>query len=166
MTSRNLKPLVPAHFTVPERLETPDFLLRMLAVSDVAKDYAAVMSSVDRIRGVFGTGDEWPPDDLTFEQDLIDLGWHQKEFQRRTSFAYTVMAPDESICLGCLYIYPNDKQSVDAHVILWVTPAAAEKGLDAKLEAVVKEWIVRQWPFRAVAYPGRDISWEAFKHLE
>jgi hypothetical protein len=166
MSSRNQKPLVPADFVVPERLETGDFLLRMLAVSDVAKDYAAVMSSVEHIRGVFGKGDPWPEDDLSFEQDLIDLGWHQKEFQRRTSFAYTVMAPDESICLGCMYIYPNEKTSVDAHVILWVTAAAYEKGLDPKLYAAVKSWIKDRWPFKAVAYPGRDISWDEWQAVK
>ena len=68
----------------------------MLTVNDVVKDYDAVMTSVDHLRGVFGPHSTWPRPDLTLEQDLIDLGWHQKEFQRRRSFSYTVVAPDES----------------------------------------------------------------------
>jgi hypothetical protein len=46
---------------------------------------------------------------LTLEQNLIDLGWHQKEFQRRRSFAYTVVHPSESQVLGCVYINPTRK---------------------------------------------------------
>ena len=55
----------------------------------------------------------WPTEDLTFEQDLIDLGWHQKEFQMRSSFAYTVVNLDESQVLGCLYIEPSKKADFD-----------------------------------------------------
>ena len=84
-------PFVPADFVVPQRLETAEFRLRMLTVNDVVKDYDAVMTSIEHLRTI------WPesgwPDGLTFEQDLIDLGWHQKEFQTRRSFAYTVVKP-------------------------------------------------------------------------
>src|SRR3990167_9459169 len=100
------KPFVPKDFKVPEKLETDKFRLRMLKVTDVVKDYDAVMTSIDHLKGIFGPRSKWPSKDLTFRQDLIDLGWHQKEFQTRSSFAYTVMNPDESKCLGCMYIFP------------------------------------------------------------
>jgi hypothetical protein len=87
-------PFVPREFKVPEKLETKEFRLRMLTVNDVVKDYDAVMTSVEHLRTIW-PGGSWP-DGLTFEQDLIDLGWHQKEFQRRASFAYTVVTPSES----------------------------------------------------------------------
>ncbi len=157
---------LPDDFVVPETLSTADFKLRILKISDVVKDYDAVMSSVEHLQGVFGPGSDWPAKDLTFEQDLIDLGWHQKEFQNRSSFAYTVMSPDESACMGCIYIYPTDKVTADAHVILWVTKAAHEKGLDEKLYSSVRTWISKSWPFKAVAYPGREISWEAWGEQE
>jgi hypothetical protein len=96
-------------FEIPQVLETDKFRLRMLTVNDVVKDYDAVMTSVDHLKGVFGPHSNWPSKELTFEQDLIDLGWHQKEFQRRTSFAYTVMNLKESKCLGCVYIAPLRK---------------------------------------------------------
>ena len=91
-------PFVPKEFKIPEKLETKEFRLRMLTVNDVVKDYDAVMTSVDHLRSVW-PGGSWP-DGLTFEQDLIDLGWHQKEFQRRRSFAYTVVTPSESKVTG------------------------------------------------------------------
>ena len=164
-----LNPLVPDSFNVPEQKETSDFQLRMLTVHDIVKDYDAVMSSVGRLTTVFGDNSGWPRG-LTLEQNLIDLGWHQKEFQRRTSFAYTVMKPDETMCLGCVYILPptrnntihnstSDNSGFDAAVFLWVRDSAYAEGLDEKLFAVVKQWIEEEWPFRAVAYPGREIAW-------
>ena len=85
----------------------------MLTVDDVVKDYDAVMTSVDHLRGVFGPQSDWPAEDLTLEQDLIDLGWHQKEFQIRRSFAYTVMNLSETTCLGCVYINPARNRGYD-----------------------------------------------------
>src|SRR5580692_2732294 len=103
----------PKDFEAPAGYETPDFRARMLAISDVVKDYDAVMTSVERLQKVFGPSGRWP-EGLSFEQDLIDLGWHHKEFQMRRSFAYTVMSPDESQCLGCVYIYPSSQPGVEA----------------------------------------------------
>ena len=155
-----VKELVPADFKVPEILETDRFRLRMLNVDDVEKDYNSVMSSVEHLQRTtpFGPGDDWPVG-LTIEQDLIDLGWHQKEFQRRSSFAFTVMNFDESECLGCVYIYPSDNSKFDAIIILWVRQSEVEGGLDEGLFLTVKKWIDEKWPFEKVAYPGRDVSW-------
>jgi len=94
-----MTPFVPPDFEVPAGFETPDFRVRMLAISDVVKDYDAVMTSVERLRKVFSPSGRWPKG-LSFEQDLIDLGWHHKEFQQRRSFAYTVMSLDEAVCLS------------------------------------------------------------------
>jgi hypothetical protein len=105
---------IPASFVPPQRLDHAAFLLRPLCIHDVVKDYDAVMTSIDHLQGVFGPGQSWPRPDLTLEQDLIDLGWHQKEFQCRRSFAYTVMALDESRCLGCAYIEPTTRENFDA----------------------------------------------------
>lgn len=158
-------PFVPSDFSVPERLETTQFILRMLTVNDVVKDYDAVMTSVDYLRGVFGPRSRWPSPDLTLEQDLIDLGWHQKEFQRRSSFAYTMMNPSESECLGCVYIDPTQKRGYDAEVYLWVRKSEVAKGLDPILLEAVKKWIKATWPFKKVAYPGREIDWEAWQEI-
>jgi hypothetical protein len=137
----------------------------MLTVNDVVKDYDAVMTSVARLKKVFGRNTNWP-NDLTFEQDLIDLGWHHREFQRRKSFAYTVMSPTESQCIGCVYINPTRKREYDAAVYLRVRDSEFEKGLDPILFDAVKEWIANDWPFRKVAYPGRTVDWESWKAIQ
>lgn len=165
LMAQSTSPFVPSDFSVPEKLETPRFHLRMLTVNDVVKDYDAVMTSVDHLRGVFGPQSKWPSPDLTLEQDLIDLGWHQKEFQRRSSFAYTVMNPSGSECLGCVYIVPTTKRGYDAEVYLWVRKSEYDKGLDPALFEAVKRWIAETWPFKRVACPGRDINWETWQAL-
>jgi hypothetical protein len=73
--------LVADDFMVPDVLETPEFRLRMLTVNDLIKDYDAVMSSVEHLKSVW-PGSGWP-EGLTLEEDLVDLGWHQKEFLMR-----------------------------------------------------------------------------------
>ena len=159
-------PFVPVDFKVPQLLENQHFRIRMLSVNDVVKDYDAVMSSIDHLQGAFGPGSKWPSAELTLEQDLVDLGWHQKEFQRRSSFAYTVMNPDESICLGCVYVDPCSRQDYDAEVYLWVRHSAFEDGLDPILYKTIRDWISKDWPFKNVAFPGREIDWETWEGLK
>ena len=154
---------IPKDFKIPEGFSTDKFRIRMLKVTDVVKDYDAVMTSLDHLYGVFGPNHRWPYLELTLEQDLIDLGWHQKEFQRRSTFAYTVMSLDESECLGCMYIFKPTKKDFDAEVYMWVRTSEYEKGLDPIFYKAVKEWIEKEWPFKNVAYPGRDISWEEWE---
>ncbi|MEL6853991.1 MAG: GNAT family N-acetyltransferase [Cyanobacteria bacterium J06607_13] len=158
-----MKPLVPADFPVPAELETDKFRLRMLSINDVVKDYDAVMTSREHLQGVFGPQSNWPSADLSLEQDLIDLGWHQKEFQRRTSFAYTVMSLDEFTCLGCVYFYPSSAAGYDAQAILWVRQSELANGLDEALMRTVKDWLVAKWPFERVAFPGREVAWESYE---
>jgi hypothetical protein len=160
------KDFVPADFKVPDLLENQYFRIRMLTVNDVVKDYDAVMTSIEHLRKAFGPDSTWPAEDLSLEQDLIDLGWHQKEFQQRRSFAYTVMNPDESQCLGCVYIYPSTKSEYDAEVYLWVRQSAYDSGLDPTLYETIKNWITKQWPFQKVAYPGREISWAGWESMK
>jgi hypothetical protein len=147
---------VPLIFEVPELLETSQFRLRMLCASDVDKDYDAVMTSVHHLRGVFGENSDWPSPDLTREQNLVDLAWHDNEFHNRSSFTYTVMNRDESICLGCLYIFPSKCKDFEADVHMWVRKSAYDAGLDPVLFAAVKTWIADKWPFSTVRYPGRE----------
>lgn len=150
---------VPPDFKVPAVLETGRFRLRMLTVDDVAKDYEAVMSSAEHLRGIFVEHDTWPAADMTLKEDLKDLKWHQKQFKERKSFTYTVMTLDESRCLGCVYIFPPKKPGHDAVVYLWARTSELKNGLEEELSKTVKEWIKKEWPFKNVAYPGRDIPW-------
>ena len=158
-----MKRFVPTDFLVPESLECEGFRLRMLTVNDVVRDYDAVMSSVDHLRTIF-PGGTWPVD-LTLEQNLVDLGWHQKEFQTRRSFTYTVVTPDESQVLGCVYIEPTSKRGYDAQVCLWARASQLEDVLENRLFAAVEKWIKVNWPFRQVGFPGRRLSWDEWEAI-
>jgi hypothetical protein len=160
-----MKTFVPDAVTIPTGLETEDFRIRMMTIHDVVKDYDAVMTSIDHIRNTFGPDNTWPPDDLTLEQDLIDLAWHQKEFQMRSSFAYTVMSIDESRCLGCVYVDPSEKSGFDACVTCWVRKSVYDEGLDDTLYLAIQKWIAEEWWFTSVAFPGRQISWQEWASL-
>ena len=163
MDYRSKRQFVPKEFVVPNQLSPADFTLRMLSVDDLEKDFEAVTSSAARLSKV------WPdsgwPAGLTLRQNLIDLGWHEKEFQNRNSFAYTMVAPDESQVLGCVYFYPTDKAEYDAEVFLWVRDNEVASELDKKLFEVVQRWLASDWPFENPAYPGRTISWEHWDAL-
>lgn len=130
-SAQSSTPLVPAKFVVPEKLETSEFRLRVLTVHDVVKDYEAVMTSVPHLKTIF-PGSAWP-DGLTLEQNLTDLGWHQKEFQSRRSFAYTVVTLDETRVIGCVYINPTRKRGYDASVSLWARASELPSGLEDRL---------------------------------
>ena len=117
MTSQKKVLFVPADYKVPTIFETDEFRLRMLSIEDVEMDYEAVMDSVTHLSKV------WPdsgwPEGLTLQKNLIDLAWHQKEFERRTSFAYTVVTLNEERVIGCVYFYPTVKRGYDAEIFLW-----------------------------------------------
>ena len=139
--------LVPEDFAVPAVLEHERFRLRKLTVDDVVKDFDAICNRVDH------EGTPQPPFVPTITLNLVDLGWHQLEFQLRRSFAYTVVAPDESRVLGCAYIDPSETH--DARVWMWVRREAWEDGLDPILEAEVRAWLARDWPFETVDWGRR-----------
>ena len=157
-------PLVPDDYVVPVVLETERMRLRPLTINDAVKDFAAVMESEERLRTIFRPGGDWPSG-LTLEQNIIELGWHQTEFQLRTSFAYTVINPDESEVLGCMYIYPTNKPGYDAEVTMWVRQSRVGEGLDEHLFETVERWIFDCWPLTNPGYPGRRISFEEWWDL-
>ena len=163
---------VGADFAVPVRVETPRFTLRMLGIHDLVKDYDAVMSSREHLWARFAAPWGWPRADMSLEQDLIDLGWHQKEFQRRSSFAYAAMSPDGARLLGCVYIEPpvdgeatggKAADAVEAEVWFWARSSELASGLEDEIGRVVSGWLARDWPFRRVRWQGvvRDVVRDA-----
>lgn len=152
--------LVPENFTIPVKLVTNQFIIRKLTARDVYLDYLAVMSSIDIIKKT--RGGNWPNPKLTIDDDLIDLSWHQREFENRSSFAFTVMNLDETECLGCLYLYPpgfrkDAPVGADVDVSFWVTEKAYKQGLYIKLYRVIKKWLKKEWPFKDPYWTNSEI---------
>lgn len=147
---------IPLNFNLPLKLETSEFLLRPLTVNDCQKDFEAVKNSLD-YRG----GEDLAVKSLTLEQNLINLQRHQNEFNLKQAFTYTVFSLDQTTCLGCIYIIPPTRGDYDAEVWLWVRKELIDK-LDQKLFRTVKKWLNEYWPFKKVAYPGREIDWNTW----
>src|SRR5829696_6135794 len=142
----------PADTPVPEGLRTAEFLLRPLRPADNALDYEAVMATQETLR----LGGDWPRPDFTPEENRADLAGHEADFSARPGFTYTVLEPDETRCLGCVYIYPRDRvlQSLgaddaaiaaggdhDAVAWFWVRPDGVARELDRRLLAALLPWL-------------------------
>lgn len=135
-------------FVVPSIAESGSFQLRALTIHDVVKDYDAVMTSREHLWLRFGDVWGWPADNLTLEQDLIDLAWHQKEFELKNSFAYAVFTLDYSRILGCVYIYPPQSDFEDANVWFWARESEFASNLEQDLKTFLMAWLSRSWSFR------------------
>ena len=151
-------PFVPDDFMVPDGLTHNQFCLEILEPSANDLDYEAVMSSRKNLRSVFAATDHWPADDMTLADNLNDLITHEKEFIAREAFAYTVLKPNKSKCLGCIYIEPSHKVDIDTEVYYWIRDDCQD--LFEPFESTLKSWLNTQWPFKKIAYPGREISWQ------
>ena len=151
----NDRPFVPEGFAVPGELVTEEFRLEPLGPEHNDADYAAWTSSIEHIRATPGfAGRKWPRE-MSLQENLGDLERHAEDFAARRGFTYTVLSPDTSEVIGCVYIYPPRDQdpAQDVHVSSWVRADHAD--LDPALYAVVSSWLEREWPFTSVSYAAR-----------
>ncbi|MBT4662097.1 MAG: hypothetical protein HOC18_09380 [Candidatus Marinimicrobia bacterium] len=148
-------------FNVPESLETEKYRLEILTPAVAKLDYDAVMSSKIRLRSVFSKSTEWPRDNMSLEDNIKDLQRHEEEFKLHKAFAYTVLTPTREKCLGCVYIEPCNVTEFDCEVYFWVRDENIY--LDNDLYNCISDWLVKCWPFKTIAFPGREISWQKWK---
>jgi hypothetical protein len=132
--------------------------MRSITIHDAFKDYDAVMSSREHLWKRFGTIWGWPGEDMTIEQNIVDLGWHQKEFQLRSSLDYAVMSLDERRLLGCVYVDPPDHAAADAAIWYWARQSELAGGLELELESFLHVWLANAWPFRRITLNGIETA--------
>lgn len=145
---------LPRAFQVPAVVETTRFRMRSITIHDAFKDYDAVTSSREHLWKRFGGIWGWPPDDMTIEQNLVDLGWHQKEFQLRSSFDYAVMSLDEKRLPGCVYVDPPREAGTDADVWFWARQSELASGLESEPQSLLVSWLAECRPFGKVTLNG------------
>jgi hypothetical protein len=155
------KLFVPESLRVPDSLDTDHFHLEVLTPAVAEMDYEAVMSSRVRLRSVFDEETNWPDDTMSLSDNIKDLKRHHDEFLSRKAFAYTVLTPTKDKCIGCVYIDPCEVDEFDCEVFLWVTDDCLN--LDNELYQNIRDWLTKCWPFKKIAFPGRDITWEKWK---
>lgn len=158
----------PLDAKVPESLRTAEFLVRPLRASDVELDYDAVVSS--RAELWLRNEGKWPREGFSLEENLADLVMHEREHAERVAFTYTVMHPDESECLGCIYMNPlapmltragasaEQLAAADdymAWVTFWVRQSRLADDLDARLLSALLAWFGTDWTLRRVTFAAR-----------
>jgi hypothetical protein len=145
---------VPEDFAVPTSLVGDGFRLTPLTAAHNEQDFAAWHASVEHIRATPGfAGRDWPVHDFTLERNLDDLVGHENDFAARTGFTYTVLSSTTGEVIGCLYLYPPQREGFDVDVRSWVRADHAE--LDKPLHDAVLAWIEADWPFQSVDYAPR-----------
>lgn len=138
------RPIPPVH-------RLGEFTLRALSIHDLERDFAAVMESAADIKAA-NPGSSWP-DGLTREKNLIDLAWHQREFEARRSFAW-VIEDAAGDYLGCFYVYPSIAGEEAADVVWWWRAGRAP--LDRSFDQQVADWLANEpWPRLRYNLPDR-----------
>jgi hypothetical protein len=144
---------VPVDFAVPVGFAWDRFHLEPLGPQHNERDHVAWMSSIDHIRSTPGFRVEeernWPVP-MSLESNLEDLVRHERDFEQRTGFTYSILEGDEVI--GCIYIYPDRRPEYDAGISSWVTASHAE--FDAPIRQSLATWITEDWPFTNPHYAG------------
>lgn len=153
---------VPDGFEPPRDLVSARFALEPLGPQHNEADHAAWSSSIAHIRATPGfAGRSWPRE-MSLAENLGDLEKHERDFDQRLGFTYTVLDPDDRDVIGCVYIYPiavpvafagGDDEGHDAAVSSWVR--ADRAALDEPLWRAVSDWLRQDWPFEHVAYATR-----------
>ena len=167
-------PFYPEPRPVPAGIRHELFLMEPLSPAHLDRDYAAVMASRQKLRRWSGTS--WPADDFTVDGNLEDLEMHFDEQQRRIAFTYTVLSPNGSTCLGCVYITPLTNQLEanpdldagphDAVVTFWTTTGPAGDAIAHSLFATLRTWLSEQWEFGQVVFAVRPELSEQVAFLE
>jgi RimJ/RimL family protein N-acetyltransferase len=148
----------PANVPVPQEKRTSRLWLRPLRATDVELDYDAVMSSAEMLR--CWSQSDWPTDDFTLAENLADLQRHEGEHIERKAFTFTVLNPQGTRCLGCVYIVPLRPEGIGlckdaayaAEVGFWVRTSELANALDEHLLATLRDWFQAEWAFDCVVF--------------
>ena len=123
------------------------------------------MSSAEMLHR-WGQGD-WPRDGFTLAENLADLQYHEREHDERNEFTYTVLNPQGTRCLGCVYIVPLHHEQLPlgaadadagagtaypANVAFWVRASELATALDEHLLASLREWFRAEWAFDRILF--------------
>ena len=161
---------------VPDRLSGDRFLLRPIRADDAADDHAAVMETRELLR--LWEQSEWPADDFTVEANRADLVGLQQRHAEHRAFTFTVRDPDDTVCLGCVYLFPTAAtflaksevtplgddawEDVDAVAYFWVRLSQLDAGIDAALLDALRSWLRDDWGFeRAVFVTNEQFEQQA-----
>lgn len=165
--------LLPKGFAPPEFI-APYAIGRKLCAKDVYMDLVAITTSHNEIKKYRGNAGDWPTPDYSIEENLIDLCWHQREFEFKNSFAFILEDTKDSKEFGCIYIYPIgfrtevtlDTEKFDADISWWISKEFLNEQTYTRLSVDIKMWIETQWPFKNPYYSNILLPKEFYETKE
>jgi hypothetical protein len=144
---------------VPTGLRTDEFVVRPITADDAERDYAALMETREHLR--LWEQSTWPADDFTVEANREDLVGLERRHAEHRAFTYTVVDPDDTEALGCVYVFPTSATfltkatvtpldgdtwaDVEAVVYFWARLSRMEQGMDGRLLAALRAWFRDEW---------------------
>jgi hypothetical protein len=145
---------------VPELLDTDRFRIQPLTIHNLVKDYDAVMTSREPLWDQFGQAWGWPLEDLTLEQDLIDLARHQPEPNGARHLPMRSCAQTSACSSAASTPSPPTSKALTPQL-----PCGSWPPTWTKCCMRLCGWLAECWPFTRVAWPGRDLPWEEYDAL-
>lgn len=160
MADVNIAPTAPmtgnpwsADFDPPTTHTTNRVRFEPLAPKYADIDFEAAMGSREHLQRTLQWG-SWPRADFTVEENAKDLERHLTEFENREAYAYTVLTPDRSRCVGCIYLNPADPNAPrTAMLAYWVVEDELVSDLDRHVLDEFFAWVERDWPLDGVMLP-------------
>jgi hypothetical protein len=151
---------------VPVGLRTDEFVLRPIVADDAEHDYAALMETRELLR--LWEQSTWPTEDFTVDDNRQDLVGLEQRHDEHRAFTYTVVNPDDTEALGCVYVFPTsatfltkatvtalgDDQwvDVDAVVYFWARLSRMKTGMDERLLTALRGWFRDEWKTRRTVF--------------
>ncbi|MCT9821027.1 N-acetyltransferase [Microbacterium sp. W1N] len=155
---------------VPTGLVADEFVLRPILATDAQRDHAAVVETTDDLR--LWEQSTWPADGFTVEENRVDLVDLEERHRAHRAFTFTVLDPDDTECLGCVYIFPTTAgflakceviavadaawADVDAVVYFWARASRVATGMDERLLAALRAWFSEEWRFDTAVYAASE----------
>ena len=133
-----------ADIEIPRVVTLGPFRLEWLTTADVDEDYEAVTESEEALLATFQRS--WPKG-LTLEDNLLDLAWHQREFESARSFAWIIRDDETRAYLGCAYAEPELTVDGALDVWWWFRSSLKEREDLARFRGLLTDWLSGPpWP--------------------
>lgn len=133
--------LFPELISPPIGFEQSGIVVEPISVTHVIIDFEAVYVSRHKLHEKYATQSNWPLN-ITLHDNLVDLGWHEKEFRDGSSFAYTITNHSRSKCFGCIYITPTMEGPT---LSFWLRSDGASPINETSFEIIIRNWLTTAW---------------------
>jgi len=141
-------------------------------------DYVATMDSYEHLKSTQKYPQYFQEDVYTIKHASEALEHHQREFEARETYGYTVLSSvNKEECVGCVYfapigghrtsgfqVSPIDENKPAADFTYWVTRQHIDSDLDLELLKGVLAWVEKEWPFETLFVPYYETDKRGPKH--